>query len=192
MTVVVVIAFFQRFVKLHQMKHFWITFFSGIVFFVTVLLVGPLTVFSGAVSRETAVEDASRETFSVQQGVSQDGLLAITAVPAVPSIPPRMKAANHERTLRAFIAPNRGGVLTLYLERAKPREYYALLGSFHVTEKYPVLTWASSTVLVFYGTAPDGTVMRCVVDVHLLVFSQTPIEPSLLPIAPLHLENVLP
>jgi hypothetical protein len=174
------------------MKHFSITFFSGLVFLGTLLLGGSLPALSDAVSRETTIGERFRETFAVKQGVSQDGLLAITLVPAVPAIPPRMKMANHERTLRAFFAPNRGGVPTLYVERVKPHEYYALVGGFIPADAYPVIAWTSPTTLMFYGSTPAGELMRYAADVRLLTFSQTPMVLAELPDKNTPLESILP
>lgn len=174
------------------MKHFGITFFSGFVFLATAFVGGSSPALLGAVSRETGAGNHYHGTFAVKQGVSQDGLLAITTVPAAPAIPPRMKAANHERTLRAFTAPNRGGVLTLYVERAQPHEYYALTGGFTLGEEYPVITWTSVTTLVFYGIAPEGTLTRYEADVRLLTLTHTPIDLASLPDENTPSESFLP
>lgn len=161
------------------MKHFGITIFSGLIFFIAAFLseVPPLSL--AHVSRETSASERYRETLTVKQGVSRDGMLAITKIPSAPPVPPRAKSGNHARTLRAFFAPNRGGVLTLYVESIKPHEYYSLAGEFTVLGDYPVLTWESETTLAFYGISRKGELSHYVADVHFVRLSEEPIDPTI-------------
>lgn len=169
------------------MKRFGITVFSGLIFVVAAFFGGAFPLSSVYVSRETGVLERYRETFTVKQGVSQDGSLVITKIQSAPSIPPQAKPANHARTLRAFFAPNRGGVLTLYVESIKPHEYYSVTGEFTVSGDYPVITWDTETTLAFYSTSSKGEPTRYAADLRLItlsvkpVDSTTPIQTKILP-----------
>ncbi len=174
------------------MKHLGITVFSGFVFLVAAFSAGILPASSIGVSRETGMLERYRETFTVKQGVSQNGQLAIVKIPDVPTVPPRIKSANHERTLRAFTAPNRGGVLTLYVEGIRPHEYYSLMGSFSLAPQYTVLTWTSETTLEFYGISKDGKIMKYIADVHLLTFSEKLIDVAAIPTKNIPSSAILP
>jgi len=67
---------------------------------------------------------------------------------------------NHSRTLRAFIAPNRAGLASLYVESVHPHEYYSVSGGFTLLRDYMVPVWLSEDALMFYGTSPEGQLMR--------------------------------
>lgn len=160
------------------MRNIRITIFSGFVFLFAAFYAGILPFSLADVSRETNILNNFRETSSVKQGVSQDGLLAVTKLPNAPVVPPRVKAANHARTLRAFIAPDRGGIPTLYVESVKEHAYYALTGGFSVLEEYPVIAWTSPTTLIFYGKSSTGALMRFTADLHLITLFEEVIEPG--------------
>jgi hypothetical protein len=163
------------------MKHFSVTPFAGIVFLLSALASGAFPVFSKIVSPETSAGERYQETVAVKQGVSQDGTLFITRTSRAPSVPPGVKALNHERTLRAFTAPDRGGVLALYVESVRPHEYYTLAGSFVLSSDYPVLAWESATTLAFYATTPAGELLKYSADVHLRTLSASVVDPATAP-----------
>ncbi|MEK7118044.1 MAG: hypothetical protein AAB869_00350 [Patescibacteria group bacterium] len=158
------------------MKHIGITIFSALVFLLVAFFPRGLSFLSTPVSRETSVPERYRKTLSVEQGVSQDGLLTVTKIPHAPSVPPRAKPANHARTLRAFFAPDSGGVLTLYIESIKPHGYYLITGGFTISGDYPVLTWDTETTLAFYSMSSKGELMRYAADVHLITLSVRPVD----------------
>ncbi|MDO8520797.1 MAG: hypothetical protein Q7S52_01650 [bacterium] len=158
------------------MKHLGATIFAGLIFLVVAFFSGLLPVSFADVSRGTVAVKHSRETSLVKQGVSQDGNLSVTKVPNAPQIPPSAKMANHGRTLRAFVAPNRAGVLAIYVESVKPHEYYAFSGGFTLTPEYIVLAWTNETTLVFYGTSLDGELMRYTADLKHPTLSAFPIS----------------
>ncbi len=101
----------------------------------------------------------------MKQGVTQDGIFSVTQTFAAPNIPPRLKIANHPRTLRAFSGSNRGGLSTLYIEAVVPHEYFTITGSYSVSQKYPTLQWSDTDTLMFFGERNDGQI----VFVHLNV-----------------------
>jgi len=154
------------------MAHLGITIFAGCVFLVAAFFAGLLPVSPQNVSRETPFPERYRETFTVKQGVSQDGQIAITKVPNIPTVPPRLKTMNDARTLRAFVASNKGGTLTLYVESVKPNEYYSLTGSFKLLPQYAALSWTSSSMLEFYGMSSGRELMQYEIDLNLLTFSE--------------------
>lgn len=124
------------------------------------------------VSPETALA-TYREAYAIKQGVSADGHIEISEVAVPPHVSLYMETPNHLRTLRAFIAPNRGGVSTIYIEQAQPHKFFAIEGVFSVLPETASFLWTTPTTLVFYGTSPDGVFIRYVVDVHSLSMLST-------------------
>lgn len=148
------------------MPRFLITFIALGIFAFAVL-----EIHSGNyVSPETALTN-HRDAFVVKQGVSPNGDLAITLVPAalIPHVPLYAKVPNHNRTLRVFIAENRGGGTALYIEKSKPRSFFVLSGSFSVSPDTVSFMWLDSMSLLFYGTATGGTPMRYTVNLSDLL-----------------------
>lgn len=135
------------------------------------------------VSGETLVG----EHILVKQGVSQDGSVAIMQVLDAPHIPPRLKIGNHARTLRAFIAPDRGGILSLYIESAVPSAYYAVTGGFTVSPDYPTLAWRDNSTLMFFITVNDGALALMTLDVGTLTSTLHIVDPDNLPVLPVQL-----
>lgn len=154
------LVIFRRFIRLGRMKRLGATLFAGAIFLLAAFFAGLLPVSFAGVSPETELVKHARETWSVKQGVSRDGLLVVTRAPAPPAVPPREKSMNHSRTLRAFIAPNRAGLASLYVESVHPHEYYSVSGGFTLLRDYMVPVWLSEDALMFYGTSPEGQLMR--------------------------------
>jgi hypothetical protein len=124
------------------------------------------------VSLETQ-SDLSTPTL-VEAGISSDGRLVVARQEAASSVPPRAKFPNHARTLRAFYAPDHAGKLALFVENAKPRVYYALSGSFTLTEMYPALYWSNDTTLIFYGVSSSGDFEKYAADVSQTMLTVLP------------------
>jgi hypothetical protein len=155
------------------MRYLSFTFISFLIFLASLFHENALSFFAFDDSAEVATLRTHEERYSVKEGMSASGVVGITAVPQAPIIPPRMKASNHERTLRAFVGPDRGSTLTLYIESVKPHRYYSVNGAFTPSVEYPSLSWPASTTLVAYVTATDGGTMRLTVDTHTLVATLT-------------------
>ena len=162
--------------------------FAGVIFLVAAFFAGIFPVSFTDVSRETVFVKQLRETALVKSGVSQNGALSVGNALGVPNVAPSAKSLNHERTLRAFIASNAGGVATLYVESVKPHIYYVLTGTFAVSPEYDALLWQGETTLVFYGTSLGGEAMRYVVDLSLLTLSSTTVAMAL-SASPAHIQS---
>lgn len=128
------------------------------------------------VSGETSINQI--EQISVKQGVTQDGSLSVSMVSDAPPVPPRKKSPNHRRTLRAFIAPNRGGVSTLFIESVLPHEVYGVSGMYRVSQDYPTLFWKDEGTLIFYASSAEGALYEITLDVRSLSLMTKLTEPS--------------
>jgi hypothetical protein len=129
------------------------------------------------VSPETALAEY-RELRTIREGVTLDGSMRISEVIDPPHVSHYLQIANHGRDLRAFLAPNKGGVGLIYIEQARPHKFFALIGAFAVTPETVSLMWTAPTTLIFYGTAPDGTFMRYIINLHTLTMTSMPIAAS--------------
>jgi hypothetical protein len=122
-------------------------------------------VFAQNVSPETSLAQY-RDLHTVKEGVTPDGSIEISEVLDPPHVSHYIQYANHGRTLRAFLAPNRGGVGLIYIEQVRPHKFFAIIGAFSVVPETASILWTTPTTLVFYGTAPDATLMRYEIDLH--------------------------
>lgn len=158
------------------MKSFGLTIFSGLVFLFVAFggETSPEHPFAKRVSGETTEGDSFRETVAVKHGVSQDGKLVIELVGAAPLVPPHVKYANRERTLRAFFATNPNGVYTLYVERAVPHTYYSVMGDFSYRAEYPSLFWEGDDTVIFFADQTVRGLTRYAVDLAALTIEETP------------------
>ena len=143
-----------------------------------------------SVSPETV---PSAERYTVKQGVSQDGQVTIVRAINAPQIPPREKASNKPRTLRAFIGANSVGVPTLFVESVKPHEYYTVTGAFSMVPAYSTLMWMNSNTLVFYVLTNEGVLMCAQLDVLNLSLLILPVSVAQISTSttPFDLESIL-
>lgn len=121
--------------------------------------------FTTNVSPETALV-TYRELRTVKEGASLDGSMRISEIINPPRVSHYTQVANHGRTLRAFLAPDRGGVGLIYIEQARPHKFFAVVGAFSVLPETVSILWTGPSTLVFYGTAPDGAFMRYELNLH--------------------------
>jgi len=56
-----------------------------------------------------------------------------------------------------FLLPTKEGVGLVYIEQVRPHKFFAIIGAFSVVPETVSLIWTAPTTIVFYGTAPDGT-----------------------------------
>lgn len=134
-------------------------------------------VFTQIVSPETSLA-AYRDLHTIKEGSSPDGSMHISEVTDLPHVSHYIQVANHGRNLRAFLAPDRGGVGLIYIEQARPHKFFAIVGTFSVLPETVSLIWTAPTTLVFYGTAADGTFMRYELDLHTGTIGSTPSSDS--------------
>ncbi len=122
-------------------------------------------VFAQNVSPETSLA-AYRDRHTIKEGATLDGSIRISEAVNPPHVSHYIQFANHERTLRAFLAGDKGGVGLIYIEQAQPHKFFAIVGAFSVVPETVSLFWSGPTKLIFYGTAHDGTFMRYELDLH--------------------------
>lgn len=153
------------------MQHLGATLIAAAVFFISAFLSGLLPVSLADVSPETQSVEQRHETWSMKPGVSRDGALLIEHAPAAPRIPPWAKSLNRSRTLRAFVAPDRSGIPSLYVEQVRPHAFYVLGGVFMLDSASPALAWLDDRTLVFYATSPSGQPTRYTADIGAIALS---------------------
>jgi hypothetical protein len=158
------------------MPRYLFTILALVVFLFAYILV-EYQVFTQNVSPETALAEY-RELRTIREGVTLDGNMRISEVIDPPHVSQYTKIANHGRDLRAFLAPNKGGVGLVYIEQARPHKFFALVGAFAVLPETVAFMWTAPTTLIFYGTAPDGTFMRYTINLHTLAMTSMPIAAS--------------
>lgn len=127
------------------------------------------------VSPETLLKEY-RDQHTLSTGTSPDGSIHISEVIDPPHVSHNMQFANHERTLRAFFAPNKGGVETIYIEQARPNKFFAIVGVFEVLPETVSLFWSQPMTLVFYATTVDGVFVRNEINLHTLIVKSTPLK----------------
>lgn len=143
------------------------------VFFLLLMAAKSTTLFADAVSPKSVLL-AYRENHVVKQGVSQDGRVVVLLVPPPPPVSHYREVANHQRNLRAFTALDSNGTSVVYVEQARPHQFFIIQGAFSVLPETVFFTWVSPTTLIFYGTSPDGVFTRVSVDVHTLLTTSMP------------------
>jgi hypothetical protein len=123
------------------------------------------------ISRETTIKNI-RYTFHVEQATSTDGLITIKkSTIDFSNVGQRMKTANHNRMLRAFISTPDASDMVI-LESVRPHEFFVLKGPFVVMNNTSDLHWVGPTTLsIVSNTVIDGA-MEYVVDVHTLQYSK--------------------
>lgn len=150
------------------MKRLFITYVSFFIFIGT-LLVSQRYIPAG-ISTDTPLH-AYREMFYVKQGSSVDGVMSIKAASDVPQVANNIKLANHIRNLRVFVAADRVGTATLYLEQAKPHAFYVIAGPFVPSSPKVLYRWTALTTLSFYATGTNDVYQRFNINVHELTWS---------------------
>ncbi len=157
-----------------RIRRYTVTF-AAFVIFVVALYSGGMLSASGSVSRATAL---SNDSFSVKQGVTQDGNFVLTEDSSAPVTPPRLKFGNHSRTLRAFVGAGSSGNLAVFIESIKPHAYYVVSGSYTVSQEFTALSWSDSATLQYYGVDKNGLLSRINFDVHSLVATAEAVDAS--------------
>jgi hypothetical protein len=136
-------------------------------------------IFAQNVSPETILADY-RDLHTISSGMSPDGSINISEVIDPPRVSHYMEIANHGRNLRAFLAPNKGGVGLIYIEQARPHKFFAITGAFSVLPETVSFMWTGPMTLVFYGISPDETFTRYALDLKSKILSDTPVMDPLL------------
>jgi len=123
------------------------------------------------ISRETTMKNL-RDTFHVEQATSTDGLITIKKSKIdFGNVGQRMRTANHNRMLRAFISTPEASD-TVILELVRPHEFYALKGPFIVMNNAAALYWVGPTTLsIMSNTVIDGEI-EYLVDVRTLEYAK--------------------
>lgn len=157
-----------------RIRRYTVTFAALVIFIISLYSGGMLSA-SAPVSRGTS---HSVDSFSVKQGVTQDGNFALMEDSAAPRIPPRLKFGNHSRTLRAFVGTGPGGNSTVFVESVKPHAYYVISSSFTVSQEFSALSWPDLATLQYYGTDKNGLLFLIRLNVHTLVATTQLIDAS--------------
>lgn len=129
--------------------------------------------FAQHVSPETYLEQY-RELHTIKVGATLDGSIQISELFDVPHVSHYIQFANHARTLRVFLAPNKGGVTTIYIEQARPHKFFTITGAFLTLPETVSFIWTGPTTLAFYATNPDEVFMRYELNLHTLTLERTP------------------
>ena len=149
------------------MPRFLLTYVSLFIFACTMIWVNRGD--ASIVSQETPAS-VYHETFSVKRGLSSDGQLRIEQIFDAPTVPHHAQFANHMRNLRVYIAPDRSGVPTLYLEQVKPHNFFAISGPILVAPFSAKFMWTDQTTFLFYATSSEGIFMTHSINVHDLSY----------------------
>ncbi len=155
------------------MPRFLLTFVSFFLFLFTLVWINRQ---EGVVVSQGTDVAAVREMFSVKQGLSSDGQFRIEKTLNAPVVSHRVQFSNHERNLRVFVASDRAGVPTLYLEQVKPHDFFVISGPFAISPDTASFMWNAPTSLFFYATDTDGFFARYAIDVHNLAARSEPLS----------------
>lgn len=130
-------------------------------------------------ARVTHETKSTENSFSVKQGVTQDGMVSISGVSRVPATPITLKSANHPRTLRAFVGPSQGDKASLFIESIRPHGFFIISGGYTVSQEFPTLLWTDLVTLQFYGTKNNTAQLYLIrLNVHSLTVDALPILPT--------------
>lgn len=130
-------------------------------------------VFAQNVSPETILANY-RDLNTISSGASPDGGMNISEAVDPPRVSHYIKIANHGRNLRAFLAPNKGGVGLIYIEQARPHKFFVITSTFSVLPETVSFLWTGPMTLVFYGMSPDNTFTRYTLDLRSKILNDTP------------------
>lgn len=108
---------------------------------------------SKIVSQKTFVHDDSP---GIMEGSAPGGLLSIVKITHPPEIPTRLKVANHQRTLRAFVGAWENNLTGLFIESVRPHNFYYVEGGFFVSETKGALHWTDNQTVGVRVVLPNG------------------------------------
>lgn len=141
--------------------------FVGFIFFAFFFL-RDARIFSHNVSPETLLAE-HREMFFVKQGISEDQSVAILSRESAPEVLQRKKIPNQIRNLRLWkMSGKESGYSILYLERARPREYFEIRIAHALSLSSEEIKWTGPVSFLFCGTDSKGMNVVYEINVHEL------------------------
>ncbi len=94
--------------------------------------------------------------FSVKLGTTSDPFLSLASSTEVDLRTQEKKFSNRNRTLRAYLMKQKGGIVRLAFESAKPHAFFQLTGNYAVSPETVGIVWKDNSMVSFDGVNTKG------------------------------------